>query len=122
MLVADESAVPAVLAILESVPASLEAEVFLEVPETADIREDVRAPEGVRVHWLARNGSDGPPAGFALAAVRAAALPPGRSYTWAAGESGLVTGVRRHLVRDRGVPRSDIAFHGYWRHGRSSPG
>ncbi|WP_405665628.1 siderophore-interacting protein [Streptomyces sp. NBC_01166] len=122
LLVADESAVPAVLAILEGAPASLVAEVFLEVPETADIREDVEAPEGVRVHWLARDGSDGPPGRLALDAVKAATLPSGRSYTWAAGESGLVTGVRRHLVRDRGVPRSDIAFHGYWRHGRSSPG
>ncbi|MFG2590247.1 siderophore-interacting protein [Streptomyces sp. NPDC048438] len=107
---------------LEGAPASLVAEVFLEVPETADIREDVEAPEGVRVHWLARDGSDGPPGRLALDAVKAATLPSGRSYTWAAGESGPVTGVRRHLVRDRGVPRSDVAFHGYWRHGRSSPG
>ncbi|MFB4421761.1 siderophore-interacting protein [Streptomyces sp. QL37] len=122
LLVADESAVPAVLAILEDAPASLVAEVFLEVPETADIRKDIEAPEGVRVHWLPRDGSGGPPGRLALDAVRAAALPAGRSYTWAAGESGLATGVRRHLVRDRGVPRQDIAFHGYWRHGRSSLG
>ncbi|MFJ8747938.1 siderophore-interacting protein [Streptomyces sp. NPDC102441] len=122
LLVADESAVPAVLAILEDAPASLVAEVFLEVPETADIRKDAEAPEGVRVHWLARDGSDALPGRLALDAVKAATLPPGRSYTWAAGESGLVTGVRRHLVRDRGVPKPDIAFHGYWRNGRSSPG
>ncbi|MFJ7280565.1 siderophore-interacting protein [Kitasatospora sp. NPDC098663] len=122
LLVADESAVPAVLAILEDAPASLAAEVFLEVPETADIRKDVAAPEGVRVHWIARDGSAALPGRLTLDAVKQAALPQGRSYTWAAGESGLATGVRRHLVRDRGVPKSDIAFYGYWRHGRSSPG
>ncbi|MFE4454834.1 siderophore-interacting protein [Streptomyces sp. NPDC056796] len=122
LLVADESAVPAALAILEHAPASLVAQVFLEVPGTADIRTDLAAPEGVRVHWLARDGSAGIPGRLALDELRAATLPQGLSYTWAAGESGLVTGVRRHLVRDRGVPKSDIAFHGYWRHGRSSPG
>ncbi|MFJ8825240.1 siderophore-interacting protein [Streptomyces sp. NPDC102467] len=122
LLVADESAVPAVLAILEDAPDSLVAEVFLEVPETADIRKDVVAPEGVRVHWLARDGSADLPGRLALDAVKDAALPQGRSYTWIAGESGLATGVRRHLVRDRGVPKADVAFYGYWRHGRSSPG
>ncbi|MEV1025720.1 siderophore-interacting protein [Streptomyces sp. NPDC050264] len=122
LLVADESAVPAVLAILENAPDSLAAEVFLEVPETADIRKDVVAPAGVRVHWLARDGSAEVPGRLALDAVKDAALPPGLSYTWAAGESGLATGVRRHLVRDRGVAKADIAFFGYWRHGRSSPG
>ncbi|WP_254394754.1 siderophore-interacting protein [Streptomyces sp. AC512_CC834] len=136
LLVGDESAVPAILAILEDAPASLVAEVFLEVPGTADFRADITAPEGVRVHWLARDGENRP-GRAALEAVRAVRavgtvgtvgtvkeppLRPGRSYTWVAGESGLATGLRRHLVNDRGVPKSDIAFFGYWRHGHSSPG
>lgn len=125
LLAGDESAVPAILAILEDAPASLAAEVFLEVPATADFRPDITAPDGVRVHWLARNGTataDAVPGRQALEAVRESALRPGRSYTWVAGEAGLATGLRRHLVRDRGVPKRDIAFFGYWRHGRSSPG
>jgi hypothetical protein len=47
---------PAILAILEHAPASLAADVILEVPTTADIRPDITAPEGVRVHWVACNG------------------------------------------------------------------
>jgi NADPH-dependent ferric siderophore reductase len=39
-----------------------------------------------------------------------------------AGESALATGLRRHLVQDRQVPKSDITFFGYWRHGKTSPG
>jgi NADPH-dependent ferric siderophore reductase len=39
-------------------------------------------------------------------------------YAWIAGESGLVTGLRRHLVRDLGVERRSVAFMGYWRRGR----
>ncbi|WP_328452403.1 siderophore-interacting protein [Amycolatopsis sp. NBC_00438] len=120
LLAGDESALPAVLAILESAPADLVAEVFLEVPAKSDIRE-VEALPGVRVHWLPRRQS-GRPGTLALQAVRDADLPPGRAYGWVAGEAALATGVRRHLVRDRGWPKSDIAFLGYWRHGRASPG
>jgi NADPH-dependent ferric siderophore reductase len=121
LLAGDESAVPAILAILEHAPRDLVAEVFLEVPETADIRE-VSAPDGVRVHWLARDEPGRRPGTLALATIRRAVLPGGRFYTWVAGESRLATGLRRHLTGERGVPRSDVAFFGFWREGRSSPG
>ncbi len=122
LLVGEESAVPAILAILENAPTTLTAEVFLEVPETADIQHDFRTPEGVRVHWLARDRADALPGELALQTVRNAQLPAEPFYTWAAGEAKLPTGLRRHLVNERGIPKADIAFFGYWRHGRSSPG
>ncbi|MEV6642519.1 siderophore-interacting protein [Amycolatopsis sp. NPDC051371] len=120
LLAGDESAVPAILAILEHAPADLRAEVFLEVPSAADVRE-VEAPPGVRVHWLPR-ARPGRPGALALSTILAADLPGERAYAWVAGESALATGVRRHLVRDRGWAKSDIAFLGYWRHGRAAPG
>lgn len=43
--------------------------------------------------------------------------PHSDSYFWIAGESGVVTTLRRHLVKDLGVDRSQVAFMGYWRHG-----
>lgn len=36
---------------------------------------------------------------------------------WIAGESGVVTTLRRHLVRECGVDRARVAFMGYWRRG-----
>ena len=38
-------------------------------------------------------------------------------YFWIAGESGVVTTLRRHLVKDLGIDRGQVAFMGYWRHG-----
>ena len=38
-------------------------------------------------------------------------------YAWIAGESKVVTGLRRHLVRDLGIDRRQVAFMGYWRRG-----
>lgn len=40
-------------------------------------------------------------------------------YAWIAGESGLVTALRRVLVKDLGVDRRQVAFMGYWRRGVS---
>lgn len=122
LLVGDETALPAVLAILDQAPLSLTAEVYLEVPTAADVR-DVVAPPGVRIHWFSRDDvPDQRPGSVVLEAVRCAAMPPGRVFAWVAGESRLATSVRRHLVGDRGVPKADITFAGYWRHGWSAPG
>ncbi|MDT9593355.1 siderophore-interacting protein [Nocardioides zeae] len=38
-------------------------------------------------------------------------------YAWIAGESRVVTGLRRALVKDLGVDRQQVAFMGYWREG-----
>jgi NADPH-dependent ferric siderophore reductase len=38
-------------------------------------------------------------------------------YAWIAGEAGVVTGLRRHLVKELGMDRRQVAFMGYWRRG-----
>lgn len=40
-------------------------------------------------------------------------------YAWIAGESKVVTGLRRRLVKDLGFDRGQVAFMGYWREGVS---
>jgi len=55
LVAGDETAVPAVSSILESLPAGVRAHVFLEVP-TADDVMDLEVPEGVEVQWLPRRG------------------------------------------------------------------
>ena len=115
LLAGDESALPAILAILERTAEALPAEVFLEVPTSADIR-----PEFAAVHWLPRNDAALKPGTLALQAVKDSQLRPGPCYAWIAGESSLSTGLRRHLVNERDVPTSNVAFHGYWKQGRAS--
>lgn len=38
-------------------------------------------------------------------------------YVWIAGESAMVTALRRYLVRDCGIDREQVAFMGYWKQG-----
>ena len=51
------------------------------------------------------------------AVVRPVGRPLDDLYAWIAGESGVVTGLRRLLVRDLGLDRRQVAFMGYWRRG-----
>lgn len=121
LLVGDETALPAILSILEDAPDPPPTEVFVEVATAADARP-VAAPAGVHIHWLSRDDESLRPGTRALQAVCDAELPEGPLYAWVAGESRLATGIRRHLVNDRGVPKRDVSFYGYWRLGRSAPG
>lgn len=50
-------------------------------------------------------------------AGRPAAEGYGGLYAWIAGESGVVTALRRHLVKELGMDRRQVAFMGYWRRG-----
>ncbi|MRG61738.1 siderophore-interacting protein [Agromyces sp. CFH 90414] len=57
LLAGDETAAPAICAILEQLPATAAGVAIIEVPTTAD-ELSVRAPAGVEVRWLARTADD----------------------------------------------------------------
>lgn len=149
LLVGDETAAPAVCAVLEQLPDDAVGTAFLEVPVAADV-QDVRRPAGVDLVWLPREGEelgrllhDAVVAHLGLAGaeveVDADEVDPdlwetpsysssgeevvdgapgvGGTYAWIAGESKVVTGLRRHLVNELGFDRSRVAFMGYWRRG-----
>lgn len=128
LVVADETGLPAVAGICESLPDDARGLAVVEIPEAADA-QDFRVPAGVELRWVVRDGAE-PPAGvdprdllpgrLALEAVRSAELPSRPVYAYAVGESTLATGVRRHLVNDRGVPKTHVDFVGYWRHGHAA--
>ncbi|MDW4907517.1 siderophore-interacting protein [Streptomyces sp. ADMS] len=114
---ADETAVPAASAILESLPAGTRAQVWLEAGHAGDIQDLVTSADA-EITWLVRGAGPGAPA--ALEAIRAAQLPSAeRPYAWIAGESSAVKELRRHLVGERGIDRRAVTFVGYWRRGLS---
>lgn len=118
LLSGDETALPALAAILESLPAGLPARVFAEVPEAGDVC-DLSTAANAEITWLVRAGEPRPRTEAAVDAVRSAGLPAGTPYAWIAGESGTVRALRRHLVRERGFHRRAVTFSGYWRLGAS---
>ena len=113
LLVGDESALPAVAGILRDLPRDARGHALIELADLDD-RQQVHAPDGFDVHWIVRE-PDAPVGRSALEHLHDLTLPEGTVHAFAAGESKLATGTRRHLVNERGVPKGDITFCGYWR-------
>ncbi|CAM3895992.1 siderophore-interacting protein [Kibdelosporangium persicum] len=114
LLVGDETAVPAVAGILESLAPGTQATVLLEVAESF-ARIELTIPAGAEVSWLNRGTARG---GAVIEALRSSTFPEGKPYAWVAGESSLATSIRRYLVNERGIDKKHIYFCGYWRANR----
>lgn len=122
LLVGDETALPAIAGICRSLPALSRGLAIIEIP-TADDRQEIAAPDGMEIVWIARDESSEvveKPGELALSTLTAATLPDGAVHAHTIGESRLATGARRHLVHERGVPKRHVDFVGYWRHGRAA--
>ncbi|NEW42176.1 siderophore-interacting protein [Nocardia cyriacigeorgica] len=120
LLVGDESALPAIAGVLRSAPRDLRGAAYIEIPHIDDVQE-LDEPEGVTVHWLPRTDEAAKIGALATATVREAELPGTGVYAFIAGEQALASGVRRHLVNERGIPKADVTFTGYWRFGKAAP-
>jgi NADPH-dependent ferric siderophore reductase len=117
LLWGDGTALPAVSAILEALPAGQRARVWLEVRDAGDI-QDLATEADAEITWLVAEETGAQCSPLALDALRDARLPDAeRPYVWIAGESGCVKELRRHFVRERGVDRRRVTFVGYWRQG-----
>lgn len=159
LLAGDETAVPAICAVLEALPEQYTGHAYLEVPAAEDILA-VRTHSGVEVQWLPRAGAEhgallsdrvrrwgarraeifaarraqwtpGAPVGAPATGVQdlpevdeqavlwETSEPEGFvEYAWLAGEAGVITALRRHLVKEVGLSRHQVSFMGYWRRGR----
>ncbi|MEI5519680.1 siderophore-interacting protein [Streptomyces brasiliscabiei] len=114
LVAGDDTALPAIGRLLDELPPDARAQVFIEIAEEAH-RQELREPPGVDVTWLVRPGAATGTVSPLTEAVRGARWWSGQAFVWLAGEHTAVRDIRRHLVEDRGVPKEDIDFAGYWR-------
>lgn len=114
LIIGDDTAVPAISRLLEELPDHAKGQVFIEIAQR-DHQLPLRELASVDVTWLVRDGAAAGSTTLLLDAVRQADWWPGAPYAWIAGESAAVKGLRRHLVEDRGMPKTEVEFTGYWR-------
>ncbi|GAB2604999.1 SIP domain-containing protein [Kribbella endophytica] len=114
LVVGDDTAVPAIDRLLGELPDDVQAEVYIEVAEESH-RIDLPERPGVTVTWVVRSGQAPSTKPLLLQAVREAAPREGSMFAWIAGEQAVVRDLRRYLIEERGVDKSDIDFTGYWR-------
>ena len=110
----DESALPAVGTLLDSLPASASAEVHLEVQD-ADDEIPLASAAAVNVVWHHRRSADAFGAELPDAAG-AAAIAEG-TQVWVACEASTVRSIRRLMLEDKQVPITRLVTRGYWRIG-----
>ncbi|MBA8824614.1 NADPH-dependent ferric siderophore reductase [Saccharopolyspora lacisalsi] len=115
LIVGDETALPAIGSILETLPAGTRATTFVELPEAADIPSlDVAAD--VRFRWLPRGEFAAARGDSVLEEIRSQAWFDAGLYAWVCGEASMVKAVRRQLL-DSGLDAARVTFMGYWREG-----
>lgn len=116
---ADETAIPAVHAILSAWPEGATGSLWVETAEPGAFHELPRR-DGVTLHLIQRRADQ--PAGTTgalLSAARAAITAPDGWTLWAAGERQEMRDFRSHF-RTLGLARDDVRVFGYWKHGASS--
>lgn len=146
VLVGDETAAPAIARILEDLReagSDVRGNAFIEVPSEADALP-IDGPSGVEIRYFIRGEREfGEQISEAVLGDAEVELVEDTTpdlvwetpvfsgsgeeieeetteiprYYWIAGESGLVTGLRRSLTREKAVARSQVAFMGYWKRG-----
>jgi NADPH-dependent ferric siderophore reductase len=117
----DDSAVPASLAMAESLPDPDRALVVLEV-DGPDDQQQVQAIGGreIPVRWLHRAGADPASAEHLVGALDLIDLPSGGyGHAYLAGELGVVAAMRTALL-GRGLTPEQISAKPYWRTGRAN--
>jgi NADPH-dependent ferric siderophore reductase len=112
----DETALPGIAAMIESLPAGETAIAFIEVADAGE-EQPIETAATVDITWLHRAGPPRAPSLGLLEALTTFQLPPGDGQACIIGETSTVRAQRQGLIA-RGFAKDRIAAEGYWRPGR----
>lgn len=116
LFVGDETALPAILAMLEHLPRHARALAILEVGHRDD-RQYLDADCDLDLEWQVRKDPAGPASLGLIERLALFAPRPGLGHAYVLGETATVRIIRRGLLA-RGLTREQITAEGYWRPGR----
>lgn len=114
----DESAIPAIAAALEALPADAKGLAFLEIGGRDDLVE-LDHPAGVQLIWVGRAARDESTAALLATAITGHPWPDGRVQVFAHGERESMKALREVFLTQRGLDRSQLSLSGYWAYGRT---
>ena len=117
-LVGDETALPAITALLEELPAGAYAKVFIEVADAAE-EQKLDTAANIELTWLHRDGIPAGQSPLLIDAVRKAQFPAGDVHAWVGAEASTVRDLRRYFREERGLRRGQASVTVYWRFGES---
>ena len=110
----DLTALPAISAMVEVMPAHARGHIALLVPHQDDV-QDLSLPAGVDLRWFVGNPEQ---AATLVAHFTAQPMVAEGSYFWFGGEESLVVPLRRHVRRTLDAERQRVYAVPYWRSGK----
>ncbi|MFM9967634.1 MAG: siderophore-interacting protein [Burkholderiales bacterium] len=117
LIAGDESALPAIATILEVLPATTWAIVYIEIDNPKE-EQPLRSAARLQIHWVHRRGAV--PGVKLEAAVRQVSFPMGKGCAWVACEAMVMRNIRKYLLSERGMERAAINTQGYWKLGAAN--
>ncbi len=116
LIAADETALPAVGRMLDTLPADAKGHILVEIADKAE-EQPLNAPRGMSLRWLHRNGAPAGTTALLYEAVKAApwAEGGGKIFAWVGAEFSAAQEIRRHLEKDRRLHKSEQLVVAYWR-------
>lgn len=115
LLMADETGLPALLAIAESLPPGQRAIALAEVGDEREQRE-VESAAAIEWHWCLRGERPPGTSTVLFDALRELELPDAPGQAWGGGESLAMRDLRRHLAASCPAVAGRVHLLGYWRH------
>lgn len=115
LLAGDESAMPAITASLEVIPAGVPALVRL-VCDGPEHELALESPAHLDLEWLHRSGGQQDETLLA-SSIGALPAPEGRGQAFVHGEAAEIRAVRAHLLADWKLDPADLSCSPYWRRG-----
>jgi NADPH-dependent ferric siderophore reductase len=112
----DEAALPAIGTLLEALPATCYAHVFVEVEDSAE-ELPLDSPARFQVTWLHHDAAAGRVGRGLEQALREFSFPEGNGRVWIGCEVAVMRDIRRHLLHERGMDRAHAHTQGYWKYG-----
>ncbi|SVA65301.1 uncharacterized protein METZ01_LOCUS118155 [marine metagenome] len=116
ILAGDETALPAIATIIETLPVSIPAQVYIEVLDNAEEQELPNLPL-VQVFWLHRDSNKASPGQMLLSALRHISIPEGNGYVWIGCEASVVRAAKKYFIEDLLLDETTIHAQGYWQQG-----
>jgi NADPH-dependent ferric siderophore reductase len=115
VLAGDETAIPAISQLLESLDPAASIQVHIEIA-ASDAQLPLPNHPAATVAWhMLPHGA--PPGGALVTAIEQADFSS-QARVWCAGEAAAMHAVRNHLFKERGLARSQATVRGYWKAGR----
>ncbi|MFK8025950.1 MAG: siderophore-interacting protein, partial [Ilumatobacter sp.] len=116
LLGGDESALPAIAQLLETIASDCSVRVIIEASHPDAV---IGLPDHseAAVEWLVALPGAMPGESLAAEVEALGDLP---EHVWVAGEAACIQRLRTHLFDDRGRSRSTVTARGYWKQGRAA--